>query len=245
MVRRCVVYAVAVACSSVASHAFAQAEPRAVIELFTSQGCSSCPAADRLLGELAADPSLVSISVPIDYWDYLGWKDTLADPRNTARQKAYAHARGDGQVYTPQVVVNGSLHALGSDRAAIDLAIAKSRGNGAMSLPPVKLGFDGGQLHVAVPEADARAGAEVWLCGLMKAASVAIGRGENKGRTVTYHNVVRRWIKLGDWSGKAHSWSVPLQALKGDGIDEAAVLVQSGTKERPKAILGATLAAVQ
>src|SRR6185437_9593644 len=87
-------------------------EPRAVIELFTSQGCSSCPAADKLLGELAADPSLVPISVPIDYWDYLGWKDTLADPRNTARQKSYAHVRGDGQVYTPQVVVNGSVHAL-------------------------------------------------------------------------------------------------------------------------------------
>src|SRR3982750_3565433 len=79
------------------SLAAAAAETRAVIELFTSQGCSSCPAADKLLGELAADPSLVPISVPIDYWDYLGWKDTLADPRNTARQKSYAHVRGDGQ----------------------------------------------------------------------------------------------------------------------------------------------------
>src|ERR1700674_199157 len=87
--------------------------PRALLELFTSQGCSSCPAADKLLGELAADPSLVPISVPIDYWDYLGWKDTLADPRNTARQKAYAHVRDDGQVYTPQGVVNGSLQVLG------------------------------------------------------------------------------------------------------------------------------------
>src|SRR5262245_812376 len=87
MVRRYLAYAVAVVCSSAAPHASAQAEPRAVIELFTSQGCSSCPAADKLLGELAADPSLVPISVPIDYWDYLGWKDTLADPRNTARQK--------------------------------------------------------------------------------------------------------------------------------------------------------------
>ena len=95
----------------------AEAEPRGVIELFTSQGCSSCPAADKLVGELALDPSLVSISLPIDYWDYLGWKDTLADPRNTARQKAYSKVRGDREVYTPQVVVNGSVHALGSDRA--------------------------------------------------------------------------------------------------------------------------------
>lgn len=250
MVRCCLAYAVAVVCSSAVPHAFAQAEPRAVVELFTSQGCSSCPAADKLLGELAADPSLVPISVPIDYWDYLGWKDTLADPRHTARQKAYAYVRGDGQVYTPQVVVNGSLHALGSDRAAIEHAIAKSRKSGAMSLPPVKLVVADGRLHVAVPDAaDVRAGAEVWLCGLVKAATIAIGRGENKGRTVTYHNVVRRWIKLGDWSGKANSWSIPIQALKGDGkgdgIDEAAVLVQSGTKEKPKAILGATLAAIQ
>ena len=75
------------ACSSVAAYSFARAEPRGVLELFTSQGCSSCPAADKLLGELALDPSLVSISLPIDYWDYLGWKDTLADPRNSARQK--------------------------------------------------------------------------------------------------------------------------------------------------------------
>lgn len=99
LVRCCFAYAVVVVCFT-APQSLAQAEPRAVIELFTSQGCSSCPPADKLLGELAADPSLVTISVPIDYWDYLGWKDTLADHRNTARQKAYAHARGDGQVYT-------------------------------------------------------------------------------------------------------------------------------------------------
>jgi hypothetical protein len=250
MVRCCLAYAVAVVFTSVAPYAFAQTEPRAVVELFTSQGCSSCPAADKLLGELAADPSFVPISVPIDYWDYLGWKDTLADPRNAARQKAYAHVRGDGQVYTPQVVVNGSLHALGSDRSAIEHAIAKSRKSGAMSLPEVKLAIADGRLNVVVPEAaEARAGAEVWLCGLAKAATIAIGRGENKGRTVTYHNVVRRWIKLGDWSGKANSWSIPMQTLKGDGkgegIDQAAVLVQSGTKEKPKTILGAALAAIQ
>jgi hypothetical protein len=245
MVRGCLAYAVAVVCSSAALQVSAQAEPRAVIELFTSQGCSSCPAADKLLGELAADPALVPISVPIDYWDYLGWKDTLADPRNTARQKAYAHVRGDGQVYTPQVVVNGSVHALGSDKAAIELAIAKSRKSGAMLLPSIALAFADGDLHVAVPEVtDVRTGAEVWLLGVTKAATIAIGRGENKGKSVTYTNVVRRWIKLGDWNGKASSWSVPLQTIKGDGIDEAAVVVQSGSSAKPKAILGATLAAI-
>jgi hypothetical protein len=243
MVRCCLAYAAVVICSSM-QHSSVQAEPRAVIELFTSQGCSSCPPADQLLGELAADPSLVSVSVPVDYWDYLGWRDTLADPRNTARQKAYAHARGDGQVYTPQVVVNGALHALGSDKAAIELAIAASRKKGAMSLRPT-LSLDEGRLKVTVPDlVDAPAGAEVWLLGVLKAATITIGRGENKGRTITYHNVVRRWIKLGEWNGKANSWSIPVQTLKGANVDEAAVMVQSGTSEKPKAILGATLAAI-
>jgi len=242
MVRRCFAVAVVAICSSAVAHA----GPRAVIELFTSQGCSSCPPADKLLGELSKDPSLVAISVPIDYWDYLGWKDTLADPHNTARQKAYAHARGDGQVYTPQVVVNGSLHVLGSDKAAIDHAITQSRANGAMALSPVSLAFADGQVKVGVADAPGiHSAAAVWLCGLVKAVSIAIRRGENTGHTITYHNVVRSWIKLGDWNGKANSWSVPTQTLKHDGIDEAAVLVQSGSAEKPKAILGATLAAIQ
>ena len=248
MVRCCLAYAAVVICSSVPQSSV-QAEPRAVIELFTSQGCSSCPPADRLLGELAADPSLVPVSVPVDYWDYLGWKDTLADPRNTARQKAYAHARGDGQVYTPQVVVNGLLHALGSDKAAIELAIAASRKSGVksgvMSLRPT-ISLDEGRLKVTVPDLiDAQMGAEVWVLGLVKTATVAIGRGENKGRAITYHNVVRRWMKLGEWTGKANSWSIPVQTLKGANVDEAAVVVQSGTTEKPKAVLGATLAAIQ
>src|SRR5271165_1899030 len=233
MVRRCLAYALVLVCSSALS-ASACAQTRAVVELFTSQGCSSCPPADKLLGELAADPSLVAISVPIDYWDYLGWKDTLADPRNTARQKAYAHVRGDGQVYTPQAVVNGSIHALGSDKAAIEQAIARTRKNGAMSLPPVTIAIAEGRINLSVPEvADGSASAEAWLCGLMKTASIAIARGENKGRMVTYHNVARHWVKLGDWTGHAKSWSVPTQTLAGDGIDEAVVLLQSGTIEKP------------
>ena len=247
----CLAYAVVVFCTAAATPASAQSQQRAAIELFTSQGCSSCPAADKLLGELAADPAFVAISMSIDYWDYLGWKDTLADPHNTARQKAYAHARGDGQVYTPQVVVNGILHVLGSDKAAIERAIAKSRKHGAMSSPPLTLAVADGRVSVAVadgagplPHPPAQ-GAEVWLCGLTKAVTIAIGRGENKGRTITYHNVARRWIKLGDWTGKANSWSVPLQTLKGDGIDTAAVLLQSGTTAKPNTILGATLASIR
>jgi hypothetical protein len=225
--------------------ASAQTQARAVVELFTSQGCSSCPAADRLLGELAGDPALIAMSVHIDYWDYIGWKDTLADPRNTARQRGYAYARGDGKVYTPQAVVNGTVHALGSNRAAIEEAIVKSRKLGAMSLPPVKFGLADGRFDIAIPDGTEERTAEVWLWGLAKVVTVAIARGENKGRDITYHNVVRRCLKIGDWNGRANSWSVPLTALAGDGIDRAAVLVQTGRLEKPKAILGAALASIR
>jgi hypothetical protein len=238
--------AIAVVClSSAASLSIAEAEPRGVIELFTSQGCSSCPAADKLVGELARDPSLVSISLPIDYWDYLGWKDTLADPRNTARQKAYSKVRGDREVYTPQVVVNGSVHALGSDRGAIEQAIVKSRQNAGILSLPVTLSVADGRLTISVPGAgEPRNDAEVWICGVAKAVTVAIKRGENQGKTITYHNVARRWIKLDAWNGKEHTWTVPVRDFGGEGIDGAAVMVQNGTVEKPNAVLGAAFASL-
>ena len=117
-----------------------QAQPiRAVIELFTSQGCSSCPPADALLQKYAADPNVIALSMPVDYWDYLGWKDTFASPRNTERQRAYAKSRGDGAIYTPQAVINGSIHVNGSSRSEIDQAIDLTSKDAA--LPHVALRF--------------------------------------------------------------------------------------------------------
>jgi hypothetical protein len=240
----------AILASAIVTSAEVRAEPRAVIELFTSQGCSSCPAADKLAGELARDPSLVVMSLPIDYWDYLGWKDTLALPGHTKRQKAYSKARGDREVYTPQVVVNGVAHALGSNKDAIEQAIAQTRTqDGTLSIP-VKLSVAGDQISVSVPaakdaSADASAKGEVWLCPITRNAKVAIGRGENSGHTVTYHNVVRRWIKLGDWTGAAHTFTLPKQDVTEAGGDAVAVVVQSGSKEAPSTMLGATVAALQ
>src|SRR5262245_43161711 len=187
----------------VASAATAYAgETRAVIELFTSQGCSSCPPADELLGKFAADPSVVAMSLPIDYWDYLGWRDTLAKPTHSARQRAYASVRGDRAVYTPQIVVNGAVHVQGSDKAAIERAIGQTRQQaGTLSLP-VTLSVEGGHVNVKVPAStDVRAKGEIWLCALTGSIPIAIGRGENRGRTITYHNVVRRWMNLGQWNG--------------------------------------------
>ncbi len=219
----------------------AHAEPRAVVELFTSQGCSSCPAADKLIGELAKDPSIVAMSVPIDYWDYLGWKDTLAKPRHSARQRGYSAVRGDREVYTPQAVINGSAHAVGSDRAAIEAVIKKTRQHASTLSVPIKLTLSDEKLDVAVEASKEAANAEVWLCAIAKAVPVAIGRGENRGHTVVYHNVVRRWVKLGAWNGTAQTFSVPKSELKRDGVDTVAILVQGGTIESPGAMLGAAL----
>ncbi len=241
MVRRCLESAPLVAGLLIATLAVAQAgEPRALLELFTSQGCSSCPAADKLLGEFSADPSVVALSVPIDYWDYLGWKDTLANPGHSARQRAYAHLRGDRQVYTPQVVINGAAHALGSDHAAIERAITLTdQKSGVMSLPVlVSMGGNGLSVQIDAAKTD-HATAEVWLCPLMKAAQVAIDRGENHGRTITYHNVVRNWIKLGDWTGAQATWNVPISEIEASDGDAAAVMVQEGTHDKPGVVLGA------
>ena len=137
-------------CAIIAVIRPAHAEPRAVVELFTSQGCSSCPPADQIIGELAKDPSVIALSLPIDYWDYLGWKDTLADKRFSARQKAYSQVRGDRNLYTPQVIVNGSAQVIGSDRAAIDGAIKNtSKAEGVMSVP-VTMTLSGKLINVSV-----------------------------------------------------------------------------------------------
>jgi hypothetical protein len=236
-----------VASAMIAAPVAAHAEPRAVVELFTSQGCSSCPAADKLLGELAHDPSVVAMSLPIDYWDYLGWKDTLANPGHSARQRAYSKLRGDREVYTPQVVVNGMIHVLGSDKAAIERAIVTSDKEttpehvAAMSLP-VALAVSGGKLHISVsPAKDVAAGGEVWLCALSGNVPVVIGRGENHGHTIVYHNVARRWIKLGDFSGHAENWTVPLTEFKLPDVNSAAVIVQTGTSAKPGMMLGAAV----
>jgi hypothetical protein len=228
-------------CAIVAVIRPAHAEPKAVVELFTSQGCSSCPPADKILGELAKDPSVIALSLPIDYWDYLGWKDTLADSRFSARQKAYSHVRGDRDVYTPQMIVNGAVHVIGSDRARIEGAIkATGKADKVMSVP-VTMSLSGKQLTVSVAEGKpgAPAQGEIWLCSISKSVPISISRGENRGREVVYHNVVRNLLKVGDWNGSARSWTVPLDSVMSDGIDAAAVLVQDGNRDKPGPMLGA------
>jgi hypothetical protein len=243
---RHITFAAALICTSLTVLPPASAgETRAVIELFTSQGCSSCPPADKLAGELAKDPSLLIMTLPVDYWDYLGWKDTLAQHGHSNRQRAYAETRGDREIYTPQVVVNGIVHVLGSDKAAIDGAIAQTRRSAAPLTLPLTMSVAGGKVTVTVPAAmDAHNSGEVWLCPITSKVPVVIDRGENRGNTLTYYNVVRRWVKLGDWSGKAQTFNTPVADLANakvslQDVDRLTVMVQSGGAAKPGLMLGA------
>ena len=222
----------------------AAADSRVVVELFTSQGCSSCPAADKLLSELAKDPAVLAMSLSVDYWDYLGWKDTLALPGHAKRQRSYAGARGDRAIYTPQVVINGVTHVLGSDKAAIEGAIKQARAVNGTPLP-VTVKVADGKINVDVPAGHAGQTGEVWLCRMNKKVPVQVSRGENRGHTITYTNVVRGWVKLGDWSGRAQSFSKPLADLALGDVDAVAVLVQAGGSGSPGPVHGAATASLR
>jgi hypothetical protein len=219
-------------------------QPRAVVELFTSQGCSSCPPADALLVEFARQPDIVALSFPVNYWDYLGWKDTLAHAAFTSRQKAYAHGRSDRQVFTPQVIVNGKKSCVGSDRAQIEKAIQVTS-KGRSTLPvDVALQEQDGTVAVTVnetPDTTERE-AQVWVMPVLKTHTVPIGRGENRGKTITYANVVRGLTRIGDWHGGSARFEVPLETAR-QGGDGYVVLLQTSQEDRPSIILGAAKSA--
>jgi hypothetical protein len=219
-----------------------EAAPRAVVELFTSQGCSSCPPADELLAKLARDPDIIALSLPVDYWDRLGWKDTLARHEFTERQTAYADVRGDGQVYTPQAVVNGREHAVGSERSSIESAAAATAAGLEVALN-IERGSEGIVISVGDGQDKTRAQGDVVLLPYVSAREVAIGRGENARRKVTYTNVVGEIHVVAGWTGAAMKQSVPAAALK--GYDGVAVLLQQGSTAKPGAILGAARASLQ
>jgi len=213
-----------------------------VLELFTSQGCSSCPEADKVLAELAKEPGVLPVSLAVDYWDYLGWKDTLAMPAHGKRQKAYASLRGDRAIYTPQMIVNGGAHVLGNDKAAIERAVKAARSNASETAVPVDVAVNDGQVVVDVAAAPSPGqSGEVWLLPIKRKVPVRIGRGENRGNTVTYTNVVRGIIKLGEWNGDKQTFTRPVADLiKRDGtIDGMVAMLQTGKPDAPGKVLGA------
>jgi len=201
----------------------------AVIELFTSQGCSSCPPADALLGELAEKPDFVALSFSVDYWDYLGWHDTLASPSNSERQRNYAKARGDGRVYTPQMVVDGVAHVNGGDEAALKAAVAVAEKRLAHVKVPIAMHADGDTLVVdvgAAPEGSDKRAATIWLAVAKEVEKVEIARGENRGRDLSYHHAVRELSPIGMWQGEAITLRLPLKDLKTMGGDCLFALLQ-------------------
>ncbi|MCH9808172.1 MAG: DUF1223 domain-containing protein [Alphaproteobacteria bacterium] len=203
---------------------------RAVVELFTSQGCSSCPPADKLLKTFVERPDVMALTLPVDYWDYLGWKDTFASPRYSERQRAYARSRGDGAVYTPQVVINGRGHAVGSKERQINKSIMAFEKLAPLDVP-VSISSKKGVMIIELggaPEGLKIKSATVWLAAVQKTGVVKIARGENRGRKLNYFNIVRDLAPVGMWNGKADRLELDLKSLSWTKMDACAVLVQEG-----------------
>jgi hypothetical protein len=193
----------------------AQAAPT-VVELFQSQGCSSCPPAIANVNTLADRSDLLALSFSVTYWDRLGWKDTFARPEFTARQYAYGHVFGDG-AYTPEVVINGRADLVGAKRSDLLAAIGK-----ATPLQGPAITVSGGKVTVSGVSA---AAADVWLVRYdPRVLNVDIGAGENSGLLLPHRNIVRALVRLGTWSGSAQSYAIP---AGGDPAWRAAILVLS------------------
>lgn len=208
--------------SVAAQSATAQAaDSPVVVELYTSQGCSSCPPADAFLGQLAGREDVIALALHVDYWDYIGWKDEFASPQYTKRQKGYASVAGRRSIYTPQMIVQGQEHVVGNHPQNVTALINQHAATGPQL--DLHISRTGGALTI---EATRRAGettdAVVQLVRYMPEKSVKIRSGENAGRTLTYSNIVTSWEQLGKWDMRA-----PLslsERVKGD--DPVVVIVQ-------------------
>jgi hypothetical protein len=175
----------------------AAADRPVLVELFTSQGCSSCPPADAFLAELAARDDVVALSFHVDYWNYIGWQDPFATKWSTQRQRDYGRALAQRYVYTPEIVVDGAAHAVGSERSEVERLIAEAR---ARPGPAVSAERSSGQLHVRVGAGVGEG--TVWLVRFDPEQVTRVERGENGGRTLRNVNVVRAMTKLGSWHGE-------------------------------------------
>lgn len=218
-------------------------EPVVVVELFTSQGCSSCPPADAFLGELAERKGLLVLSYHVDYWNYMGWKDPFSSPQMTQRQRAYVQELGHRYVFTPQMVVDGKAHAEGAARARIESLLVDARREIDKKLPirvsraglnEIKVGLPARPMDKNKKTADP-AGAKskmktgtLWLVAYDDKHTTEIGKGENRGRTLSYHNVVRSLKQVATWEGKQTDVMVNLAEEIAAGYKNCAVLLQAG-----------------
>lgn len=197
-----------------------------VVELYTSQGCSSCPPADAFMGELSSRPNVIGLTFHVNYWDYIGWKDTFATEDGTQRQESYGQVLGQRFVYTPQMVIGGRMHEVGSDRPGVDKAINYI----AMHAPkvvPITARDHSGNVMVRLPETELEAKAWIWLVRYDSRHDVEIRRGENGGRMLSYFNVVRDINRIAVWTGKATNIPLDIEAMRAAGRDGCAILIQS------------------
>ena len=196
-----------------------------VVELFTSQGCSSCPPADAHLAELAKRDDVIALSFHVDYWNYIGWTDPYSSPEATARQRAYGRALGRRYVYTPQIVVDGRAEAVGSNRNAVENLIRMAAA--AQKVPiDVTHGKDGAA-HISVPAASGPARGELWIGFYDDGGATDVAAGENAGATIVNANVVRAFRRIGVWDGSALTHRVDLKALGASGRDGCVVVLQA------------------
>jgi hypothetical protein len=214
-----------------------EARPPTVVELFTSQGCSSCPPADALLTELSRRDDIIALSFHVDYWDYIGWKDPFAFADSTERQHGYARSLRQRYVYTPEMVVDGIHGTAGSRDDEVKTLIARETSRERLRVPVTATMSKDGVVKVAIPAADFRGKAVVWLFEFDSRHTTAVERGENGGRTLTNTNVVRAIRRMGEWNGSALSLEVPIES-GGERHDGCAVVVQA---DGFGPILGATV----
>lgn len=217
---------------SAAATSAGAAERPVVVELFTSEGCSSCPPADALLARLAARTDVLALAFHVDYWNRLGWTDPFSSPEATARQRHYAQLLGLEGVYTPQIVVDGRWQAVGSDEAAVDDALANARRDRAPV--PVTLAVDPEGARIALGASRSKAAGVVWLIGFDRRHTDAVSSGENAGRSLTHVDVVRGIAEVGRFTGDARVIEVPLDWRS----DRIAAIVQASDGR----ILGAAVA---
>jgi hypothetical protein len=230
-------FAVTALCATDQGHAqtAASAKP-VVVELFTSQGCSSCPPADALLGEIAKLPNVVALAFHVDYWDSIGWRDRYEIPAAASRQVRYVDTLNLSSAFTPQVVIDGKASYVGSDRRRILSALAQRQED-----VPIGVEVSESEVTVSLPERAVQNGCDLNVIAYLPEAATAVGRGENSGRTLTEYNIVRQFRRVAAWDGKPSVLRLPLSSFPADAT-RVAVLLQRGNQG---SIVGSAVAALR